>query len=221
MLDPWFKRYYPVKHLKKMGFWWAFEYATLRDARAVLFHLPGGVAARARKFLALQMHRARRPPRHGSATENQTAQQQAFDARFPELRDKRVFLFLGRLHVKKGCDLLLRGFLKLLETRPPETWRNLHLMMAGPCAHPNYLEELKQIAGRCEALSPGSVSFPGMLSGDLKWGTLRQAEVFILPSHQEKFRNRRRGGARLRHAGVDLPPGQYLARDRIERRGAG
>jgi glycosyltransferase involved in cell wall biosynthesis len=26
-----------------------------------------------------------------------------------------------------------------------------------------------------------------MLSGDLKWGALRQAEVFILPSHQENF----------------------------------
>jgi glycosyltransferase involved in cell wall biosynthesis len=26
-----------------------------------------------------------------------------------------------------------------------------------------------------------------MLSGDLKWGALRQAEVFALPSHQENF----------------------------------
>ena len=26
-----------------------------------------------------------------------------------------------------------------------------------------------------------------MLSGDLKWGALRQAEVFVLPSHQENF----------------------------------
>jgi glycosyltransferase involved in cell wall biosynthesis len=35
--------------------------------------------------------------------------------------------------------------------------------------------------------SPASVSFPGMLSGDRKWGALRQAEVFVLPSHQENF----------------------------------
>jgi glycosyltransferase involved in cell wall biosynthesis len=26
-----------------------------------------------------------------------------------------------------------------------------------------------------------------MLSGDLKWGALRRAEVFVLPSHQENF----------------------------------
>ncbi len=37
MLDPWFKRTYPLKHLKKWFYWpWA-EYRVLRDARAVLF----------------------------------------------------------------------------------------------------------------------------------------------------------------------------------------
>ena len=37
MLDPWFKRRYPLKHLKKLMYWpWA-EYRVLRDARAVLF----------------------------------------------------------------------------------------------------------------------------------------------------------------------------------------
>jgi len=37
MLDPWFKRQYPLKHLKKWMYWpWA-EYRVLRDAQAVLF----------------------------------------------------------------------------------------------------------------------------------------------------------------------------------------
>jgi len=37
MLDPWFKRTYPLKHLKKLLYWpWA-EYRVLRDAAAVLF----------------------------------------------------------------------------------------------------------------------------------------------------------------------------------------
>ena len=37
MLDPWFKRQYPLKHLKKWLYWpWA-EYRVLRDASAVLF----------------------------------------------------------------------------------------------------------------------------------------------------------------------------------------
>lgn len=37
MLDPWFRRHYPVKHLKKWLYWpWA-EYRVLRDAEVVLF----------------------------------------------------------------------------------------------------------------------------------------------------------------------------------------
>ena len=37
MLDPWFKRTYPLKHLKKWLFWpWA-DYRALRDAKAVFF----------------------------------------------------------------------------------------------------------------------------------------------------------------------------------------
>ena len=37
MLDPWFKRRYPLKHLKKWVFWPWSEYRVLRDAAAVLF----------------------------------------------------------------------------------------------------------------------------------------------------------------------------------------
>ena len=37
MLDPWFKKTYPLKHMKKWLYWpWA-EYRLLRDAKAVLF----------------------------------------------------------------------------------------------------------------------------------------------------------------------------------------
>ncbi|MEB0151131.1 glycosyltransferase, partial [Pseudomonas sp. CCC2.2] len=37
MLDPWFKKNYPLKHLKKWLYWTWGEYRVLRDAKAVLF----------------------------------------------------------------------------------------------------------------------------------------------------------------------------------------
>ena len=37
MLDPWFKRRYPLKHLKKLLYWPWGEYRVLREASAVLF----------------------------------------------------------------------------------------------------------------------------------------------------------------------------------------
>ena len=187
MLDPWFKRYYPLKHLKKTLFWWSKEYAVLRDARAVLFTCQEELLLARESFWPYRCVERVVPLGTSEPPDDIASQRNAFAEKFPELVKKRVFLFLGRLHEKKGCDLLLRAFLILLENQPVESWRNLHLMMAGPCAHPEYLKGLQEIAAHCETLSPGSVSFPGMLSGDLKWGTLRQAEVFILPSHQENF----------------------------------
>jgi glycosyltransferase involved in cell wall biosynthesis len=34
---------------------------------------------------------------------------------------------------------------------------------------------------------PDTVLFPGLLTGDAKWGALHAADVFVLSSHQENF----------------------------------
>jgi glycosyltransferase involved in cell wall biosynthesis len=187
MLDPWFKRYYPVKHLKKCLYWWTTEYAVLRDARAVLFTCREELLLARESFWPYRCVERVVPLGTSEPPANEQEQEKAFSTAFPNIGSRRVILFLGRLHEKKGCDLFLRAFLDLLQTKPHEVWSDLHLMMAGPCSHPEYLQVLRQIADRCESVSPGSVSFPGMLSGDLKWGALRRAEVFVLPSHQENF----------------------------------
>jgi glycosyltransferase involved in cell wall biosynthesis len=187
MLDPWFKRHYPVKHLKKCVFWWLAEYSVLRDARAVLFTCEEELRLARESFRPYRCVERVVPLGTSGPPENERGQREVFFETFPEIRNRRVILFLGRLHEKKGCDLLLRAFRNIMESKPREVWRDLHVMMAGPCSHPDYLKMLRQLAAPCEALSPGSVSFPGMLSGDLKWGAFRQAEVFILPSHQENF----------------------------------
>ena len=95
------------------------------------------------------------------------------------MRGKRLILFLGRLVTKKGCDLLVRAFMNL-PARPADAV----LVMAGPDddIDPAFTRTLRDSTG--EQLA---VLWPGMLTGDLKWGALCAAEVFILPSHQENF----------------------------------
>ncbi len=202
MLDPWFKRTYPLKHLKKWLYWpWA-EYRVLRDARAVLFTCEEERRLARRSFWLYKCKE--RVVNYGTAapTGDPGQQKAAFFERFPHLRDKRIILFLSRIHEKKGCDNLIKAFARLLTSdlrSLASAPRSLHLLIVGPCAQPAYLAKLKTLAGNLGLLTsdlrpptsapypPSSVTFSDMLTGDIKWGAFRSAEVFSLPSHQENF----------------------------------
>jgi len=184
MLDPWFKKAYPLKHLKKAIYWKLFENKLLRDAKGVLYTCQE------------ECELARNTFRPYKCTERivylgikepkgiPEKQRDVFFARFPEYKDKRLLLFLSRLHDKKGCDLLIRAFGKLASSAP-SFGSSFHLVMAGPAASDAYLEQLKWLAKK--HCPEGTVTFPGMLRDDLKWGAFHAAEAFVLPSHQENF----------------------------------
>jgi glycosyltransferase involved in cell wall biosynthesis len=179
MLDPWFKKTYPLKHLKKWMYWpWA-EYRVLRDARAVLF------TCEEEKLLARSSFGLYRCNEvvvsYGTSIPkgDPDAELEEFFGRFPELTGKKLVLFMGRIHPKKGCDLLIEAFAKVLRTQ--SDW---HLVIAGP-DQVGWREKLEEKAGQ---LGIGTrVTWTGMLGGKIKWGALRAAEIFVLPSHQENF----------------------------------
>jgi glycosyltransferase involved in cell wall biosynthesis len=179
MLDPWFKRAYPLKHLKKWLYWpWA-EYRVLRDARAVLFTSDEERLQARRSFW---LYRAREEVvAYGTTTPpgNAVELREGFLARHSALRGRRLLLFLSRIHEKKGCDLLVRAFAELAATEP-----TLHLVMAGP-DQSGLVVDLQRIAA--DHGVEGRISWPGMLRDEMKWGAFYASDAFILPSHQENF----------------------------------
>ena len=179
MLDPWFARQYPRKHLKKWLYWpWA-EYRTLRDARLVLF-TTAEEQLLARQSFWLYKARERLVGYGIGSREIPAGQARAtFLGGFPELEGKRNLLYLSRIHPKKGCDLLIQAFANVADTDP-----GLHLVMAGP-GDPQWVEKLKQQAHKLGVAQ--RVTFTGMLKGEMKWGAYDAADVFVLPSHQENF----------------------------------
>lgn len=179
MLDPWFARQYPLKHLKKWLYWpWA-EYRTLRDARLVLF-TTAEEQLLARQSFWLYKARERLVGYGIGAREIPPGQARAaFLGRFPELEDKRNLLYLSRIHPKKGCDLLIQAFANVAGQDPA-----LHLVMAGP-GDAEWVDKLKDQARQLGIAQ--RVTFTGMLKGEMKWGAYDAAEVFVLTSHQENF----------------------------------
>ncbi len=153
----------------------------LRDAAAVLFTSEEERRLARESFSPYRCHE--QVVNYGTAAPalDLLVARESFLALFPELRNKRLLLFLGRLQEKKGCELLLEAFADILHLDPA----NLHLVMAGPAANESYLKQLQQLARATGAQS--AITFTGMLTGELKWGAFGAADVFVLPSHQENF----------------------------------
>ena len=96
---------------------------------------------------------------------------------FPKLRGKRLILFLGRLHPKKGLNLLAEAWLRVCREYPDAV-----LVLAGPDSEGTRAKVEPQLH------SPGqeqNVVFTGMLDAGLKWSALAAAECFVLPSFSE------------------------------------
>jgi len=179
MLDPWFREAYPLKHWAKQAFWLLWQGKVLRDARAVLF------TSEDERRLARGVFRGHtyreKVVRYGTAAPPpcSAAQERAFRASVPALGRRPYFLFLSRLHPKKGCDLLVAAFGAVAREHP-----EIDLVMAGPdqIGWKAALEGMAEEAGFAHR-----IHWPGMLTGAAKWGAYRGAEAFVLPSHGENF----------------------------------
>ena len=179
MLDPWFKRTYPLKHVKKWLYWpWA-EYRVLRDATAVIFTCEEERLLARKSFWLYRCNEAVTAYGTSAPPDDAEGLKEKFLTQHPGLRGKRLFLFLSRIHEKKGCDLLIEAFARVAPNHP-----DLHLVMAGP-DQTGWAVQLKAQAARLGIAA--RITWPGMLQGDDKWGAFHATEVFCLPSHQENF----------------------------------
>lgn len=99
--------------------------------------------------------------------------------RHPELTGRRVVLFLGRLHAKKGLDILIPAFERVQRQRPDS-----HLLIVGP-GEPGYVQSIRvDIAKRALA---ERITIAGPLYGRDKWAAMAASDLFVLPSYQENF----------------------------------
>ncbi|MFQ3678671.1 MAG: glycosyltransferase, partial [Fimbriimonadaceae bacterium] len=108
------------------------------------------------------------------------AQTESFLTQFPRLRDRRFLLCLGRVHPKKGHDLLIEAYARVYgaDRDAPE------LVLAGP-DQIGWQASLDALAARLGVAD--HVVWTGMVTGDAKVGAYRACEAFVLPSHQENF----------------------------------
>ena len=97
---------------------------------------------------------------------------------YPEIAGKFVVLFFGRVHLKKGLDLLANA-LKSVAVEHPD----IHVIIAG-----NDDGALRPFRDQCEVLGViDRVTWVGHVSGERAQKVWAAADAFILPSYSEGF----------------------------------
>jgi glycosyltransferase involved in cell wall biosynthesis len=92
--------------------------------------------------------------------------------------DQQLVLFMGRLNVKKGLDLLLPAFQKVHQQLP-----NAILILAGP--DDGYQAETEEFIQKNQL--GDRIKLVGMLTDTIKKEALSDADLFVLPSYSEGF----------------------------------
>jgi glycosyltransferase involved in cell wall biosynthesis len=100
-----------------------------------------------------------------------------FRAKYPQLGERPMILYLGRIHYGKGLELLVPALARMRR-------KDAHLVIAGPDfagygRHVKALAEASRFAYR--------VIYTGMIEGVDKLAALRDADLLAAPSFHENF----------------------------------
>jgi glycosyltransferase involved in cell wall biosynthesis len=104
----------------------------------------------------------------------------AFKRKFGIPKEKKIILYLGRIHKIKGIDFLIKAYAHLINDMH---YKDVLLVIAGP--NDGYLKEAKLLTS---ALSISKhVLFTGPLYGQDKLEAYVDSDVVVLPSRYETF----------------------------------
>ncbi|HWP91117.1 MAG TPA: glycosyltransferase [Thermodesulfobacteriota bacterium] len=105
----------------------------------------------------------------------------SFKNRYAALKNRKYILFLGRINIKKGLDILVESFGEIAKA-----YKDLYLVIVGANeGNEGFKEEVKRRLKDVGLLE--RTIFTGMLRERDKLEAFVDAEVFVLPSYSENF----------------------------------
>jgi glycosyltransferase involved in cell wall biosynthesis len=183
MLDPWFQKAdtRKLKAIRNEIYWWLIEKNVVNYVDGLLFTCEEEIR------MAKGTFNGYKPRKEINISYGIQAPPILSKNTIVEFKQKnnipdKYWLFLSRIHEKKGVDLLLSAYKQLLS----EGINLPELLIVGPGIESTYWKEISKMINASEALL-SKVHLMGMLQGDLKWSAIYGCETFILPSHQENF----------------------------------
>ena len=190
---------YPETFNKKSWKKWPYYYLAAKRAlqeAAAIHYTTEDEAEKTHAYLGLE-NRALVIPNGIDLSEFRDIPKNAeLEKRYPSLAGKKVILFLGRISWKKGLDILVRAYARLLEERD-----DLHLLIVGQDQEGfgakvkswlehygiKYVEADRGCPADLSRAAAAKVTFTGMLVGREKLEAYAGSDLFVLPSYSENF----------------------------------
>lgn len=170
MLEPWALAH---KKWKKKLAWWAYQRRDLEAA--ALLHATADSEAVHLRQLGLKHEIVVVP--NGVTMPDWHVSEPPVAADIGRGPGGRTAVFLSRIQKKKGLPMLVEAWRRVR----PEGWR---MRVVGPDEE-GHLAEVRDLVEKAGLGT--SWSFEGALFGEAKWELLREADLFILPTHSENF----------------------------------
>ena len=178
-LDPFFRLNF-IKRIKKQLYWKIIEKKNLLNSRSLLITSIGEKNSLKNTYVNT-FNIKKKNIKYGIYKEkiNEKKVLNKFYNKFPELKKKKFYLFLGRYHEKKGCEIIINSINSLKKNF------NSKILFAGPINKTKYEQKLLELIkkNKLEKI----ILFSNALYGDEKWGAIKASKAMLLPSHGENF----------------------------------
>jgi glycosyltransferase involved in cell wall biosynthesis len=177
-LDPYFKNE-KIKILKKKIYWFLIEKKNLINSKSLLLTSPNEKKLLNKTYVNTEGIK-KTVVEYGikESKFDKKKIEKKFFQKFKFLKNKKFFLFLGRFHKKKGCEILLNSMEKILRDN-----KNIYLLMAGPTN--NYKSNLINLSKKLKINK--NIVWSNFLKNELKWSSIDKCEAMVLSSHGENF----------------------------------
>lgn len=171
-LDPWLLRY---SRLRKHLWWRLWERAFFQGAAAIV----ANTQADRDNIASLGLYNRIEVINNGVnlADFEEAVSREELESHWGVLKGKRWLLFIGRLHHKKGLDLLIPSFARLSRQFPD------HLLIIAGIDEGGYENTVHQMVK--EFGLTDKVIFTGPVYGAIKVGLIKEADAFVLTSYSE------------------------------------
>lgn len=178
-LDPFFSLNF-LKKIKKKIYWFFIEKSNLLNSKLLLLTSNGENKFNRDTYVNTSGIK-KKVVQYGIVknTLDKNKLSKIFYKKFKHLKNNDFYLYLGRYHEKKGCEIIIESVNKLKDQFQDK------VLLCGPINNTKYEKKIKYLIKiyNLEKI----IFFHNAIYGDLKWAAINQSKAMILPSHGENF----------------------------------